>query len=122
MAIRSWVPLGKVRSRRISTCQEPLGVKCACPCGTVKVLLCPSIENVSDRARLLPSRSVMPLPLLEVSVPLTENESPAAGLSVIGSTVRMVGDLTVMVVMAVVVECRVDEPLKNSVMAISPSG
>ena len=64
----------------------------------------------------------MPLPLLEVSVPLTENESPAAGLSVIGSTVRMVGDLTVMVVMVVVVECRGDEPLKDSVMAISQSG
>ena len=60
------------------------------------------MENVRERDRLLPSRSVMPLPLLDVRLPLTENVSPAAGLSVIGSTVRMVGDLTVMVVMMVV--------------------
>ena len=78
--------------------------------------------NVSAYERALPSRSEMALPLLEVSMPLTVKSSPAAGLSVIGSRVRMVGDLMVMVVMVVAVECSVEDPLKNRVMAIRPSG
>ena len=78
--------------------------------------------NVNEYERALPLRSERALPLLDVSVPLTVKRPPAAGLSVIGRTVRLVGDLTVMVVMVVAVECNVEEPLKNSVMAISPSG
>jgi hypothetical protein len=104
----------------MSADHEPLGA--TDPPVTVKVLLCPSMENVKDGERVLPSRSVIPLPLLEVSMPLTVNDSPAAGLSVIESRDILVGDLTVMVVIVVAVECSVEEPLKNSVMAISPSG
>ena len=65
---------------------------------------------------------MIPLPLLEVSSPVIVNDSPAAGLARIGSTVRFVGDLTVMVVISEVIECSVEEPLKNRVTATKPSG
>ena len=120
MAIRSCVPRGKERSRWISALQEPFGE--TAPPVMVNVLLWPSMLNVSAGERVLPSRSVIPLPLLDVSMPLTVKNSPAAGLSVIGSRVRLVGDLMVMVTMMVAVECRVLEPLNMSVMAIRPRG
>ena len=60
--------------------------------------------EVSEGESVLPLRSVMPLPLLEVRLPVTVNDSPAAGLSVIVSRFRLVGDLTVIVVMSEAVE------------------
>jgi len=88
----------------------------------VKVLLWPSIENVKVGKSVLPLRSIIPLPLLDVSMPLTVKDSPAAGLAIIGSMVKFVGDLTVMVVIIEVIECSVEEPLKNSVTATKPRG
>ena len=52
----------------------------------------------------MPLRSVMPLPLLEVKLPVTVNDSPAAGLAVIISRFKLVGDLTMIEVMSEVVE------------------
>ena len=107
----------------MSADHEPLGATCACPpCEIVKVLLWPSIENVKVGNSVLPLRSIIPLPLLDVSIPLTVKDSPAAGLAIIGSTVKLVGDLTVMVVIREEIECNVEEPLKNKVTAISPRG
>jgi len=65
---------------------------------------------------------MIPLPLLEVNDPDIVNDSPAAGLARTGSIVRFVGDLTVMVVIIDVIECSVEDPLKNKDTATKPRG
>ncbi len=109
-----------MRSSLISAAHVPFGA--TVPPVTVKVELSPSMEKVNDVERAFPLRSMIPDPLLDVNVPLMVNVSPAVGFACIGSIVRLVGDLTVIVVITVPEECNVDEPLKNSVIAISPRG
>ena len=114
------MPRGKVRSSLIFADHVPFGA--TSPPVTVKVELCPSMEKVNDEARVLPLRSMIPDPLLEVRVPPIVNTSPAVGFAWIGLTVRLVGDLIVIVVITVPEECNVDEPLNKMVIAISPRG
>ena len=114
------VPRGNVRSSLMSADHVPLGE--TEPPVTVKVELCPSNSNVSEAGRVLPLRSIIPEPLLEVREPLIVKVPPAVGFAKIGSIVKFVGDLTVIVVIVVPDECRLDEPLNNRVTTIRPRG
>ena len=71
---------------------------------------------------IFPFRSIIPEPLLELRVPSTVKVSPAVGFANIGFIVKLVGDLTVIVVMTVPEECKVDEPLNIRITEINPRG
>ena len=120
MASNVCVPLGNVRSSLMSADHVPLGE--TEPPVTVKVELCPSIEKVRDAGMIFPFRSIIPEPLLELRVPSTVKVSPAVGFANIGLIVKLVGDLTVIVVMTVPEECKVDEPLNIRITEINPRG
>ena len=104
------MPLGKVKSRRILADQEPFNSTLLL--NTVKVSSSPSISKIKLGAKVFPCLSIIALPLLEVKVPVTLNISPAAGFSVILSTVINVEERTVIVEINVIVLCKVLEPLK----------
>ena len=92
---------------------------------TEKELVSPSIAKFSVGFRAFPDLSTIPLPLLDVSVPLMSRNSPAAGLEVIGSNEMVVGDLTVMVLIIVDDVCSVSEPfdqLNMRIIGIRPKG
>ena len=114
------MPLGKDRPRVITALQVPFGL--TTPPVAWNPESVPSIENVSDEGKAAPVLSIIPVPLLESKVPLTLKDSPATGLSVTVEIVRLVGERTKIWFITVVVECRVDEPLKYSVIPINPSG
>ena len=74
---------------------EPLGE--TAPPVTWNPLVSSSIAKVNMAAIALPALSIIPVPLLDRSKPLTLNDSPAIGLSVIVVTVRFVGERTIIV-------------------------
>ena len=89
------MPLENVKSKRILAVQEPSNSTLLLI--TVNVSSSPSIAKIRLGAKVFPCLSIIALPLLEVKVPLTLNNSPAAGLSVMLSTVINVDDRTVIV-------------------------
>ena len=90
--MRLWAPLGKDNPRVITALQVPFGL--TTPPVAWKPESVPSIENVSEEGKAAPVLSIIPVPLLESKVPLTLNDSPATGFSVIGEIVRFVGERT----------------------------
>ena len=120
VAVMLWEPRGNVKSNLIFADQEPsISTELLI---TVNVSSSPSILKIKLGANVFPWRSIMELPLFEVKVPVTLNDSPAAGLSVILSTVINVGERTVIVDIRVKVLYKVLEPLKYINTSICPNG
>ena len=82
-AVMLCVPRGKERSRKILAAHDPLAS--TVPPVTENEFVSPSIAKFRVGFRAFPALSTIPLPLLEVSVPLISRNSPAAGFDVIGS-------------------------------------
>ena len=117
------VPRGKERSRKILADHVPLAS--TVPPVTENELVSPSMAKFRVGFRAFPDLSTIPLPLLEVKVPLMSRNSPAAGLEVIGSNVMLVGDLTVIVLIIVDDGWSVSEPfepLNIRTIGIKPRG
>ena len=90
--------------------------------GRVKFADSPSIKKIRVGFSGFPFVSDKPVPLLEVSEPVTLKGSPGRGLAWIGSINMLTGDLTVIVFRIWTAGLRSPEPLNTKVTLTRPSG